>query len=165
MQGFVLGGGVCVGAYLAETAQDTARLGRVVETDDYTQYTAEVDAEVTLGHLAVYAQATWSDSRYPLEKRDEHFRALGYNAEVSYAVTPRLTLAARLSGIRFGDARLDDTQQQGSRWDDDIVDIESGLVYRIDRNVLAKLAWRHSRLDAAERKISDQFVSQLAVRF
>ncbi len=165
LQGWILGGGLCFGAYLADAAQDTARLGRVVNVRDYKQYTAEIDAEATIGHLAVYAQGTWSDSRYPLELRDEHFRAFGYNAEVSYAVTPRITLAARLSGIRFDDARLDDTQPQASAWDDDILDIEGGLVYRIDRNVLAKLAWRHSRLAARQSTISDQIVSQLAVRF
>jgi len=157
--GLTLGGAFAWGAYLDEPYQFP---GRALDVNEYVQKTGEVDLEFSRGHAVVYGEVVFSSWSFPMDQRDEDFGLFGYYAEGKYTLMPRLFVALRMSGLRFGSATLAQVSQP---WDYNVTEWEGGVGFFLDRNVVLKLVRRETRTYGGTRPKDNLAVLQLAVEY
>jgi hypothetical protein len=157
--GLTLGGAFAWGAYIDEPYQFP---GRALDVDEYRQKTAEVDLEFSRGHAVIFGEIVFNSWSVPLDVDDEDFKVLGYYAEGKYTLMPRLFVAFRMSGLRFGDATLAQVSQP---WDYNVTEWEGGIGYFLDRNVVVKVVRRETRTYGGTQPKDHLSVLQLAVEY
>jgi hypothetical protein len=157
--GFTIGSAYAWGAFLVDRYGPSPGYSPL---DTYIQKSAEVDIEFSRGHFAFYGEGVYTVWPVPLELRDEQFKAFGYYGEAKYTLVPRLYLALRVSGLRFGNVVLGSVDQP---WDDNVSEWEGGLGYFVDRNVLLKLVRRETRIQGGTFPRDHLTVLQLAVSY
>jgi hypothetical protein len=161
MTGLTIGSAYSWGGYLAEPSTPSSSYA-YPSTKEYVQKSAEADIEFSRGHFIFYGEAVYNVWPVPLGTRDELFKVFGYYAEGRYTILPRLYVALRVSGLRFGDVLLWSLYQM---WDDNVTEWEGGLGYFLDRNVLVKLVRRESRIQSPAAPKDHLTALQLAVSY
>ena len=157
--GLTIGAAYARGAYLDDTGLYLAASGGA---DAYIQQAAEIDCEFSRGHFVFFGEGVYSRWPVPLPYRTENLDAFGFTLEGKFTLMPRLYVAARVGGLRFGDVRL---QGETGPWDNNVVEFEGGFGYFIDRNVLLKLVRRETRIQGGGRPQDNLTVVQLAVAY
>jgi hypothetical protein len=160
--GLTIGAAYSWGAYLAGQYAPPPSYSPPPSLDTYIQKSAEADVEFSRGHFVFYGEGVYNTWPVPLESRDELFKAFGYYAEAKYTLIPRLYVALRVSGIRFGSVLL---ASENRAWDDDVTEWEGGAGYFLDRNVLVKLVRRETRIQGVTVPKDHLTVLQLAVSY
>ena len=156
--GFTIGSAYAWGSYL----QAAYPIPGNESVTAYSQRAAELDLEFSRGHAVLYAEAVSSTYEVPLTTGDADFRVLGYYAEGKYTIVPRLYAALRVSGLEFGNAPLGGIEQP---WDYDMVELEAGIGYFIDRDVLLKAVRRETRIKGGSYPKDNLTVLQLVVAY
>jgi hypothetical protein len=159
MTGLTIGTSYAWGAYLYEPDKPPARN---INVNDYRQRAWEVDLEFSRGHFVLDGEAVYNMWPVPLETRDEDFTVFGYHVEGKYTIMPRVYLALRVGGLQFGDALLGQVVQP---WDYNVTEVEGGVGYFIDRDVLLKLVRRETRIDGGTWPKDNLTVLQLTVAY
>jgi hypothetical protein len=90
----------------------------------------------------VNGQAVYNTWAVPLESYDVDLSVFGFSCEAKYTLLPGLYLAARSSGLRFGEATLEGIRQT---WDYNVTEWDFAAGYFVDRNVLLKLVRTETR--------------------
>jgi hypothetical protein len=156
---FTLGAAYAQGAYMDEAAGQGPT---TINVNNYRQQAVELDLEFSLGHAVLYGEAVYNRWPVPLAAGDQDFKVFGYYIEGKYTLIPRLYVALRLSGLTFGQATLNQQQQP---WDYDVAELESGLGYFIDRDVLLKIVRRDTRTYGGTNPKDGLTVIQIAVAY
>ena len=157
--GLLIGASYAQGAYLEDYGATTPPS---LDVNTYRQRSAELDIEFSRGHAVFYGEAVFNRWPVPLPTGDQDFDILGYYAEGKYTLFPRWYVALRISGLRFGEAMLAG-QQQG--WDYNVTEVEGGIGYFLERNVLLKLVRRETRTYGGTYPKDGLTVLQLAVAY
>jgi hypothetical protein len=157
--GLTIGAAYACGAYLEEQSPGAVR---VVNPGDFIQKSLEGDLEYSYGHLILNAEGVYTVYPVPFEFRDEQLKVLGYNIEGKYTLIPRLFVALRVGGLRFGDVQLGPAVQP---WDYDVDEFEGSLGYFLDRDVLCKVVRRETRTHGGTRPKDSMTVAQIVVAF
>ncbi len=159
MTGLTVGASYAWGAYLDEPGQPPARN---IDVNAYRQRAIALDVEFSRGHAVLDGEAVYNIWPVPLGTRDENFKVFGYYLEGRYTILPRVYVALRVSGLQFGDALLGQAVQP---WDYDVTEVEGGVGYFVDRDVLLKLVRRETRIDGGTRPKDNLTVLQLTVAY
>jgi hypothetical protein len=157
MTGLTIGGAYAWGAYLAEPDYPVPH-----DVNRYMQKGAEIDFEFSRGHAVINAEAVYNTWPVPLSTGDKDLKVFGYNVEGKYTLMPRIYVALRVGGLRFGRLLLGQTEQL---WDYDVNEWEAGLGYFLDRNVVFKLVRRETRIHGGTTPKDNLTVLQLAVAY
>ncbi len=157
--GLTIGGSFSWGSYLSENT-DTY-LPYDASAGDYRQYIGSIDLEYSRGHLRFFTQALYNSWEYPFSTT-KNLDVFGYYAEVKYTFRPRWFVAARMNQMLFSDITADGIDQQ---WDHDVLQVEGGLGFAIDRNTLAKAVFKETVLYGPERISNSMFALQLVTNF
>ncbi len=159
LTGLTIGAAYAWGAYLEESGPQPAR---PIDVNTYIQKSAELDLEFSRGHVVLNGEVVYNTWPVPFDTRDENLNVTGVYAEGRYTLFPRLYCALRMSGLRFGKVVLRQVEQ---RWDYDVDELEAGLGYFIDRDVLLKLVRRETRTYGGSDPKDNLTVLQLAVAY
>lgn len=159
IMGLTFGAAGAMGAYLAEGGKP---LPREETSLHYQQTIGEFDVEFSRGRFLFNGEAVYSQWTVPLENEDSKLSLLGYYAEAKYTWVPRFYTAARVSGLRFSQLDLEDISR---RWDYDMLEVEAGIGYYLDRNTLVKVVRRETRTLGTTDPHDNLTVLQLAVAF
>lgn len=136
----------------------------------YTQNIGGLDMTFGLGHFTMYGQAVYNRWEYDSVNLD----AAAYSLEGRYAVTPRLSVAARAGGIRFNRisktlfARVNGVPsiiRFDGRWDDDVVRWEFSAGYRLAREFLIRSVYQLTRTYSAYDESSGTVIAQVVATF
>jgi len=157
--GLTFGASAAMSAYLGGSARSLPRdLGR----SHYQQMIGDFDVEFNRDKFMFNGEAVYSRWTVPFENADANIWALGYNAEAKYTWIPRFYTAIRAGGLVF--SRLD-LEGSSPRWDNNIIEVEAGVGYSIDRNTLVKLVRRETHTLEITGPRDNLTVLQLAVSF
>ncbi|MCX6145115.1 MAG: hypothetical protein NTZ35_18080 [Ignavibacteriales bacterium] len=159
MTGLTVGASAAMSAYLGG---DGRSLPRSQGRSHYQQMTGELDVEFNREKFMMNGEAVYSRWTVPFENQDTDLWALGYNAEAKYTWIPRFYTAVRVGGLVFSRLSL---ESASPRWDNNILEVEAGVGYYIDRNTLAKLVRRETRTLEVTGPRDNLTVLQLAVSF
>lgn len=157
--GFTLGTAFSWGSYLSDNIG--GYIPEYSSVTDYKQYTAGIDIEYSRGHIQFFSQAVYNSWEHPVSP-ESNLNVFGYFAETKYAFRPRWFVSARINQLLFSDITVDGTDY---RWDHDVLRIEGGLGYAIDRNTLVKFVFHETMVYAAEQSSNSTFALQLVARF
>ncbi len=157
--GLTLGGAYAQGAYMEEPAQPAKP---DVNVNNFRQQTLEFDMEFSRGHAVIYGEAVLNKWPVPLSTGDLDLNVFGYYMEGKYTVMPRLYVALRMSGLQFGNVML---SQQEQPWDYNVTELEGGLGYFLERDVLFKLVRRETRTYGGTQPKDGLTVLQLVVAY
>jgi hypothetical protein len=157
--GFTLGAAYAQGAYMEESGTPTPE---TINVNNYHQQAVELDLEFSYGHLLLNGEAVFNRWPAPLSAGDQNLDLFGYFVEGKYAILPRLYVALRMNGLQFGHATLD---QQVQRWDYNVSELEGGVGYFLERDVLLKLVRRETRTFGGTNPKDGLTVLQLAVAY
>jgi hypothetical protein len=139
MTGLTIGGAYAWGAYLDDPAPSPVH---PIDINAYIQKSLELDFDYSAGHFVLNGEGVYTIYPVPFETREGRCKVIGYNVEGKYTVMPRVYVALRLGGLRFGEAQLESAMQP---WDYDVDEYEGGIGYFFDRDVLCKLVRRETR--------------------
>jgi hypothetical protein len=159
MAGLTLGAAYAWGAYLDEL---NSMPTQAIDFNTYIQKSLEFDFDYSRGHLVLNGEGVYTEYPVPLETGDEIFKVFGYNVEARYTLVPRFSIALRIGGLRFGNALLGSMVQP---WDYDVDELEGGLGYFLDRDVLCKLVRRETRTSGGTRPKDSLTALQFVVAF
>lgn len=159
MTGLTVGGAYAWGPYIVDQYSPTSPY---VLPETYIQKSADLDVEFSRGHLALYGEGVYTSWPFPLGTGDEEFKVFGYYCEGKYTILPRVYLALRVSGLRFGNVVLGAIDQP---WDYNVTEWEGGCGYFVDRNVLVKLVRRETRIQGGTFPKDNLTALQLAVSY
>jgi len=158
VQGLTIGSAFSWGSYLSENISPYALEGKSVE--DFRQYTGSIDLEYSRGHLQFFSQAIYNSWDHP--NAAERLNTFGYYAESKYTLRPRWSVAVRLNQLLF--SRIDVNGEE-HKWDYDVLQIESGISYSIDRNTIFKVIFKETIIYDNERITNPMITLQMVARF
>jgi hypothetical protein len=144
--GLTIGASYGTGAFMSDQHDDTLSFLYNRDPGDFPQHIWSGDIEFAAGYLSFYGQVV-----YNIWKYDQDLKALGYSAEVEYAVTPRFSVAARGGGLAFNEVidllipTFTGPVSYSGRWDRDVFRLETSLRYKIDRGVMVKVMYEWNR--------------------
>jgi len=156
--GLTIGGSVSWGSYLSDTIENY--LPDYTSAEDYKQFIGSIDIEYTRGHIQFFSQALYNSWEYPNIIDD--LNVFGYYAETKYTFRPRWFIAARVNQMLFSNITVDGINQ---RWDYNVLQVEGGIGFAIDRNTLVKAVYKESTLYGPERNSNFMFALQMVTRF
>ncbi len=156
--GLTIGGSVSWGSYLSDTIENY--LPDYTSAEDYKQFIGSIDIEYTRGHIQFFSQALYNSWQYPNIIDD--LNVFGYYAETKYTFRPRWFIAARVNQMLFSNITVDGINQ---RWDYNVLQVEGGIGFAIDRNTLVKAVYKESTLYGPERNSNFMFALQMVTRF
>ena len=159
MMGLTFGASAAMAAYLGDL---TKALPRDARSLDYQQLIGEIDVDFSRDRFLFNGEVVYSQWTVPFENEDTKISAFGYYAEAKYTWIPRLYTAARVSGLIF--SRLD-LEGISPRWDNNMIELEAGVGYHLDRNTLVKLVRRETRTLEVTGPRDNLTVLQLSVSF
>jgi len=152
------------GPYLRNSAR--ASLPSGVRQGDLRQDLAGGDVQITHKGITVVAEYMWTRFGTAFTKvgpwpQRASLDARGYWAEASVEVVSGLTLAGRVSGLRFGS--IDDGYGSQLRWTPNVWRAETGVTYRFwDDGAAVKAVYQRTRVDSEPSRIEDLVALQLA---
>ncbi|TSA18162.1 hypothetical protein D4R75_11540 [bacterium] len=159
MMGLTVGASAAMGAYLADGGKP---LPRDEGSNHYQQLIGEADFEFSRDRFLLNGEAVYSQWTVPFENEDTKLSVLGYYAEAKYTWFPRFSTAARVSGLIFSKLNIGDASV---RWDNNVLEVEAGIGYHIDRNTIIKIIRRETRTPEVTGMRDNLTVLQLAVSF
>jgi hypothetical protein len=159
VMGLTLGASAAMSAYLSDEGKP---LPRAEESLHYQQIIGEFDVEFSREKFLFNGEAVYSRWTVPFENEDTDIWAFGYYAEAKYTWFPRFYTAARASGLIFSRLELEGISP---RWDNNMLEIEAGVGYHLDRNTLVKVVRRETRTVEVTGPKDNLTVLQLAVSF
>ena len=132
--------------------------------EDYDQKVGGVDFEYSLGKVRVLAEGFWSSWEVPLISEDlEAWAAYG---EARYDFLPEWHAAVRVDRMGFSEiSSTNDGQGPATGWDDDVLQIETALAYRIAREMMIRVGWQHTRFLTGEEEAVNLAAVQLRAVF
>lgn len=157
--GLTFGASAAMGAYLADGGK---ALPRDATSNHYQQLVGEADLEFSRDRFLLNGEAVYSQWTVPFENEDTKLSVIGYNAEAKYTWFPRFYTAARVGGLLFSKLTLGDTSL---RWDYNVLEVEAGIGYHVDRGTIIKLVRRETRTTEVTGTRDNLTVLQLAVSF
>jgi hypothetical protein len=157
--GLTLGASAAMSAYLSGEGRS---LPRDKGSLHYQQMSGELDVEFNRDKLMFNGEAVYSRWTVPFENEDTDLWAMGYNAEAKYTWFPRFSTAVRVGGLVFSRLNLESTSP---RWDNNVLEVEVGVGYSLDRNTLVKLVRRETKTLEVTGPRDNLTVLQLAVSF
>jgi len=157
--GLTLGTAFSWGAYLENSGQYAAR---TFDPAKYLQRIGEVDLEFSAGHAVIFGEAVYSTYRVPFTHDDADLSVTGYYGEAKYTLIPRLYVAVRVNGLIFSKVTDDLVSEP---WDYNVTEVEGGLGFFLDRDVLLKLVRRETHTDGGSKPKDNLTVAQLVVAF
>jgi hypothetical protein len=157
--GFTIGGAYAWGPYLVDQYLPPSLY---IDLNSYVQKAMEVDVEFSRGHFVFYGEGVYNVWPVALDPRDVNLKVFGYYLEGKYTIMPRLSVAMRVSGLRFGSVLLGSTNQP---WDDNVTEWEGGIGYFVDRNVILKLIRRETRIQSPGSPKDHLTALQIAVSY
>lgn len=180
--GLTIGGSYAAGPYMSDQSTDVNSSMYGEDPRDYPQQIIMGDVDVSFGYFTFYGQAayniwrfkgakegeSWEDSH---ERVTEDLKAFAYSFEGRYALTPRLSVAARIGGIVFGSITDSVYSPSGpvlysGTSDHNVVRLESAVGYRITRELLVKCVYQWNRTyGVAEDPRDNLFAVQTVVTF
>jgi hypothetical protein len=146
--------------------RNSALLPSGVRQGDLRQDLAGGDVQITHKSVTLVAEYLWTRFGTAFTKvgpwpQRASLDARGYWAEVAVEVVAGLTLAGRVSGLRFGS--IDDGYGYRLRWTPNVWRAETGVTYRFWDDVAAvKAAYQRTRVDSAPSRIENLVALQLA---
>jgi hypothetical protein len=159
MMGLTLGASAAMSAYLSDEGKS---LPRNQGSLHYQQLIGELDVEFSRERFLFNGEAVYSKWTVPFENEDTDVWAFGYYAEAKYTWFPRFYTAARVSGLVFSRLQLEGS---APRWENNMLEIEAGVGYHLDRNTLVKLVRRETQTLEVTGPKDNLSVLQLAVSF
>lgn len=133
--------------------------------EDYVQRVVGYDAEVSYGKVRLFSEGFATDWEVPLlaEKKLSAWSAYG---EASYDFLPSWQAAVRGGVMRFGEvSSTNDGRGAPTGWDDDTVQIESAVSYRLAREVILRADWQHTAFTTGADPNVDLLAVQLKAVF
>jgi len=155
------------GSFMADQSADSASFLFESNPQSYPQKIIGSDISVSMGHFSFNGQAFYNIWVY---QRD--LKSFGYSAEFQYAVTPRMSIAARAGGLVFGEvegllvpSRTGERSFSG-KWDSDVFRLESSIRYNLTRQALIKIVyeWNHT-INVGEEPRDNLVVAQVVLSF
>jgi hypothetical protein len=129
---------------------------------DYDQKLAGVDAEYGAGKVKLYAEGYVSRWEAPLIEED--LTAAAAYVEGRYDFLPAWFAAVRVDGMTFSKVAPEpDATPVG--WDDDLVQVESSLTYRVAREIHVRADWQHTRFVTGSEKPMNLLALQVRAVF
>lgn len=176
--GFTVGISYATGPFMKNQSDDSNSAFYGEDPRDYPQNIVMGDVDFSYGHFSFYGQAAYNT--WELEddggeegywKLHSNLTAFAYSAEAQYAVTPRLSIAARGGGLFFNS--ISDTVPTFSgpvlysgTWDHNVFRLEGALGYHFSRELLVKLVYEWNRTYGLQQDPPDDvFVIQSVVGF
>lgn len=159
MLGLTVGASAAMGAYLGSTGKP---LPRAEGSNYYQQLIGDFDFEFSRGRFLMDGEAVYSQWTVPFENEDTRLWAVGYVGEAKYTWFPRFYTAARASGLMFSRFTIGNSSP---RWDNNMLEIEAGIGYHLDRNTILKIVRRETRTLEVTAPRDNLTVLQLAVAF
>jgi hypothetical protein len=159
MMGLTLGVSAAMGAYLIDNGKP---LPRAEKSNHYQQLIGEADLEFSVDRFLLNGEAVYSQWTVPFENEDTKLSVIGYYAETKYTWFPRFFTGVRVSGLLF--SKLD-LGTSSTPWDNNVLEVEAGFGYHIDRNTILKVVRRETRTTEVTGMRDNLTVLQLAVSF
>lgn len=159
VMGLTIGVSAAMGAYLVDGGK---ALPRAEKSNHYQQLIGETDVEFAVDRFLLNGEVVYSQWTVPFENEDTKLSVIGYYAEAKYTWFPRFSTAARVSGLLFSKINLGTST---TRWDNNMLEVEAGIGYHIDRNTILKLVRRETRTPEVTGVRDNLTVLQLAVSF
>jgi hypothetical protein len=157
--GLTIGGSAAMSAYLSDGPRP---IPRGQQSSRYQQLIGEIDLDFARDRFLFDAEGVYSQWNVPFENADTKLSVFGYYAEAKYTWFPRFYTAARVSGMIFSRMELEGVNP---RWDNNLVEVEAGVGYHLDRNTLVKVVRRETRTLEVTGPRDNLTVLQLAVSF
>jgi hypothetical protein len=159
LMGLTFGASAAMGAYLADGGK---ALPRNEGSNHYQQLIGEADLEFSRDRFLLNGEAVYSQWTVPFENEDTKLSVIGYYAEAKYTWFPRFYTAARVGGLIFSKLTIGDTSP---RWDNNVLEVEAGIGFHIDRNTILKIVRRETKTPEVTGMRDNLTVLQLAVSF
>lgn len=129
------------------------------EAEDYDQRLVGLDLEVSRGRLRVFSEGYLSTWEAPLVPDD--LTAVGGYAEAAYDVLPQWRAAVRVGALAFDEIGAGDGSGFRRAWDDDVLRVESGITYRLAREVHVRADWQRTEFLTGGEDAEDLLALQL----
>ena len=150
------------GPYLVDDLKSQLPSGKSVT--DYNQKLAMADLELLASHFELRGEAARNIWQTPTVG-DLQVNS-GY-VELKYSLSFGAYLAGRLDAQRFGD--ITNSLGEKHTWDANVTRSETGVGYRFNRDVVAKLVYQHTKVDLESVPESDRghdlMAAQVSVAF
>jgi hypothetical protein len=159
VMGLTLGASAAMSAYHSTDGKPLPRSQGLLH---YQQMIGEFDIDFSWDRFLFNGEAVYSKWTVPFENADTDVWAIGYYAEAKYTWFPRFYTAARVSGLVFSRLELGGLTP---RWDNNVIEMEGGVGYHLDRNTLVKLVRRETQTLEVTGPKDNLTVLQLAVSF
>lgn len=130
------------GAYLNRRVRDNI-VGVPIQLDDFTQQTLGVDLDYASGPFQLFAELVHNRWNTPFV--GENLETEGFFIEPRYKVAPGVTLVARFDALWFNDIASGAVVVP---WEFDVTRLELGIVYNIERDLLAKMSYQFNDTEA-----------------
>jgi hypothetical protein len=155
-----------VGPYLGGPLRDPLTLATSYpgEPEDHIHRTGGYDFELSYGKARLYSEGFVADWEAPLVT--ETLSAWSAYGELSYDVLTQWTPAVRVGKSAYSDiSSTNDGLGPQVGWDDDVLQVESALSYRLAREVLFRVGWQHTRFLTGPEEPIDLLAAQVKAVF
>jgi hypothetical protein len=145
ISGIRFGASAGIGPWIGGVLRDNLILARTFpgHPEDYLQRLGGLDLEVSHGKLRVYGEAFASDWESPLIS--ERLVAWTGYGEAAYDFLPSWQAAVRGGLMSFNEiSATNDGLGPQTGWDDDTVQVESAITFRLTREVIVRGNWQHT---------------------
>lgn len=153
-----------VGPYIAGPSRDPATKATSFPggPEDYDQRLLGWDADYVVGKVHLLSEGYVSTWEAPLIEED--LTASSAYVEGRYDFLPAWFAAARVGGMTF--SRLAPAPgEEPVGWDDDVLQVESSLTYRLARELQVRVNWQHTRFVTGGEDPVDLLALQLRAVF
>lgn len=153
-----------VGPYIAGPNRDplTRATSYPGSQEDYDQRAIGWDADYVAGKVHLYSEGYLSSWQAPLIEED--LRAATAYVEGRYDFLPAWFAAVRVDGMTF--SRIAPAPgAEPVQWDDDLVQVESSLTYRLARELHLRVNWQHTGFTTGGEPPIDLLAVQLRAVF
>jgi hypothetical protein len=155
-----------VGPYLGGPLRDsqTRATSYPGEADDYIHRSGGYDLEISYGKWRIFSEGFAADWEVPLIA--EKLSSWSAYGEASYDILPGWTPAVRVGKSAYSEiSSTNDGLGAQTGWDDDVVQVESALSYRVAREVLFRIGWQHTRFTTGPEEPINLLAAQIKAVF
>ncbi len=182
MTGLTIGGSYAAGPFMMDQSTDTNSSMYGEDARNYPQEIFTGDIDFSFDHVAFYGQAAYNVWKFSEDAGGESsgewkgaihsdLKAFAYSFEGRYAITPRLSFAARVGGLVFATVAESVYSHEGTvwyngTWDHNVLRLESAFGYRLSREFLVKCVYEwNTTYDLSEDPKDNFFAIQTVVSF
>ncbi len=158
MTGLTIGVSYATGAFMDDQSNDSGSAFYKEDPTEYPQHIVMGDVDFSYGYFALYAQAAYNrwqlgrtgDYESARWRLNEDLTAFAYSVEARYAVTPRISIAARAGELLFNSISdfvptFSGPVYYTGTWDHNTFRLETGIGYHLSREALLKLVYEWNR--------------------